>query len=117
MGIKLTKKRQQILQVLKKHKGILSADDVHKKIPEIDLVTIYRNLDLLSKEGLISRIDLGKNKAQYEYQEKPHYHAICEKCQKVVHFSASDEKIRKLLKINDFQIEKIDVTVRGVCRH
>lgn len=115
MPIKLTAKRHKILEVLKQHHGTLSASDINNKLPEIDLVTIYRNLDLFVKEKMIKKINLGTEEAQYEYQHEPHHHAVCTDCNKVHHFTASDEKIKKLLEIENFKVDEIEVTVRGVC--
>ncbi|MCD5381304.1 MAG: transcriptional repressor [Candidatus Pacebacteria bacterium] len=117
MTIKLTKKRQQILDVLKRHHGTLSAGDIYSKLPSIDLVTIYRNLDLFVSEKLIKEVHLGTDEAQFEYRTEPHHHAVCIECEKVIHFTAPDAKIRKLLGLEDFQVDEIEVTVRGICNH
>ena len=115
MTIRLTKKRLGILKVLKQHHGTLSAQEIHKKIPHIDLVTVYRNLELFTQEKLIAEVHLGGNEMQYEYQKEPHHHAVCDSCHKVIHFKAPDKKIKKLLGLDDFVIEEIKVTVRGKC--
>ncbi len=117
MSIKLTEKRKKILSVLKKSHSTLSASGIHTRIPDIDLVTIYRNLDLFTKEKLIKQIHLGTEEAQYEYQKEAHHHAVCTNCEKIIHFTAPDEKIRKLLKLEDFDVDEIEVTVRGICKH
>lgn len=117
MTIKLTKKRTQILDVLKHNHGALSAKAVHNKLPEIDLVTIYRNLDLFAKEKLISKLRLSGTEAEYEYQDEPHHHAVCTECERIIHFTAPDKKIKQLLKIEDFDVDEIEVTVRGHCHH
>lgn len=114
--MKLTKKRQLILDVLKGHHTALSANDIHKKIPQIDLVTIYRNVDLFTKEKLIKQIHLGAGESQYEYQHEPHHHAVCTDCEKIIHFTAPDAKIKKLLGLEDFEVDEIEVTVRGICK-
>ena len=115
--MKLTKKRQQILDVLKKHHGTHSAADIHKKLPGVDLVTIYRNLELFTKEKVVKQFHLDSKEAVYEYQEEPHHHAICSDCHKVIHFKAPDDKIKKLLGIEDFDVDELEVTVRGTCKH
>ena len=95
----------------------MTAKDVHQKLPDIDLVTIYRNLDLFVKEKLIKQVHLGTDEMQYEYQREPHHHAVCTDCNRVIHFKAPDEKIKKLLGVEGFQVEELEVTVRGVCKH
>lgn len=116
MPLKLTKKRAQILSVLQGHKGALSASDIHAKLPSIDLVTIYRNLEVFSKEKLIKRVALSDTEAQYEYQAEPHHHAICIDCEKIIHFKAPDQKIIKLLGLEGFEVDELEVTVKGKCR-
>jgi len=117
MSIKLTEKRNKILTVLKKANGTLSAAEIHKQTPEIDLVTIYRNLDLFNKEKLIKQVYLGTEEAQYEYQKEPHHHAVCSDCEKIIHFTAPNEKIKKLLDLENFEVDEIEVIVRGICNH
>lgn len=117
MSIKLTEKRKDILAVLEKTRGTLTAAEIHKKLPDIDLATIYRNLDLFVKEKLIREIHFNKKEAQYEYQNESHHHAVCNECEKIIHFKAPDKKIMKLLGLDDFDVDEIEVTVRGTCRN
>tara|TARA_B100000508_G_scaffold77777_1_gene60453 strand:- start:808 stop:1242 length:435 start_codon:yes stop_codon:yes gene_type:complete len=115
MAIKITKKRQQILDVLKQYNDTLSAADIHNKLPDIDLVTIYRNLELFTKEKLVKQFHLDSKEAIYEYQHEPHHHAICNDCHKVIHFMAPDDRIKKLLGIKEFYVDEVEVIVRGNC--
>jgi Fur family transcriptional regulator, ferric uptake regulator len=117
MTIRLTPKRTQILEVLTKKHGSVSAAEIHAALPDIDLVTIYRNLDLFVREKIIKQVNLGGGEAQYEYQEEPHHHAICTTCERVIHFTAPDARIKKLLNLEGFEIEELEVTVRGTCHH
>jgi len=117
INMKLTKKRQQILDTLKGSHSTLSAADIHAQLPDIDLATIYRNLELFTNERLIKQLRLGGGEALYEYQPEPHHHALCTECERVIHFTAPDDKIKKLLQLEDFDVDEIEVTVRGICDH
>jgi Fe2+ or Zn2+ uptake regulation protein len=117
MTLRLTKKRQAILEVLKTSKEALSAAEVHAALPDIDLATVYRNLEYFTAEKLIKKLQLGSQEARFEYQHEPHHHAVCTECERVIHFTAPDEKIKKLLGIDEFQVDELEVTVRGVCNH
>jgi Fe2+ or Zn2+ uptake regulation protein len=117
MNRRHSKKREQILEVLKKEHGALSASDIHLKLPSLDLTTIYRNLDVFVADGEVRRLLLNGKEALYEYQKNHHHHAVCTECEKVIHFTAPDEKIKKLLGITDFKVDELEVTVRGVCNH
>jgi len=115
--MRLTKHRQVIIDTLKKSHGTLSAQDIHKLLPKIDIVTIYRNLDLFVADGIIKKLHLEGNEAKYEYQAHPHHHAICSDCDRIIHFNAAEEKLRQVLNIPDFDITSIDLIVRGNCHH
>jgi len=112
-----SKKREQILEAVQNAKAALSAGAIHDLLPEIDQVTIYRNLDLFVTEGMVKKLHFGGTETLYEYQRHPHHHAVCTDCDKVIHFTAPDEKIKKLLGLDDFQVKELEVTVRGICNH
>ena len=116
MNRRYSKKREEILTVLKAEHGALSAADIHTKLPTIDLTTIYRNLERFVADGEVKKLMLNDREAQYEYQTKPHHHAVCTECERVIHFTAPDEKIKKLLGVKDFQVDELEVTVRGICK-
>lgn len=111
----MTQKRTLLLNALKGGEP-LSASQLAQKLPKIDLVTIYRNLELFVQAGIVKRLQF-EDEALYEYQEKPHHHALCENCHKMIHFSVSEEKLRKLIDIANFSVTSIDITVKGVCIH
>jgi Fur family peroxide stress response transcriptional regulator len=117
MSTRFSKKRQAILEVLKHNREALSAAEVHELLPAIDLATIYRNLEYFTAEKVIKKLQLGSQEARFEYQHEPHHHAICTECARVIHFTAPDEKIKQLLGIDDFAVDEVEVTVRGICNH
>jgi len=117
MDIKLTPKRKKILAVLQATHGALSASDIHQKLSDVDLVTIYRNLDLFVKAKLIKPVHLGGGESLYEFQHQPHHHALCTDCNTVIHFTAPDEKIKKLLGLKNFEVSELELTVKGTCKH
>jgi Fe2+ or Zn2+ uptake regulation protein len=113
MKTRLTKKRQAILDTLKEHKAALSASEVHRLVPDMNLATVYRNLEYFTKERVIKKLQLRTQEARFEYQHEPHHHAVCGQCEKVIHFTAPDKEIIKLLGLEDFDIEELEITVRG----
>jgi len=117
MKIVMTKKRTSILSVLKNASGALSAKDIHAQLPEIDLTTVYRTLDIFVREGIVQKVHLDTDEALYEHQTAPHHHAVCSRCEKILHFTAPDKKIVQLLGLTGFDIESMEVTVRGKCKN
>lgn len=112
-----SEKREQILETLRRTHSALSAAALHKKLPRIDLTTIYRNLEMFVQDGIVKKLNLNSEEAMYEYAEEAHHHAVCTDCDRVIHFSAPEEKIKDLLDLKDFNIDAIEITVRGTCRH
>jgi len=117
MALRLTKKRSAILDALKSKREALSAAEVHELVPDLDLATVYRNLEYFTTEKVIKKLQLGTQEARFEFQHTPHHHAVCTKCERVIHFTAPDAKIKKLLGVEDFQVQELEVTVRGICNH
>jgi len=68
-GFKLTTTRKVILETLLENPGKLSAEELfflsHNKYPKIGQATVYRNLKLLEKEGLLVKKGYEGNKAKY----------------------------------------------------
>jgi Fe2+ or Zn2+ uptake regulation protein len=113
--MRTTKHRQEILKVLKGAHSALSAADLHISLPHINLVTIYRNLEIFSKDRTIKKLHLYGQEAQYELQSEPHHHAICNECDEVIHFTTKDKKLIKEFALPGFTIQELDVTLRGTC--
>ena len=117
MSTRHSKKRQEILDTVQAEHGAISASDLHTKLPHLDLTTIYRNLDKFVNEGVVKKLHLTGKEALFEYQHEPHHHAICTDCDAVLHFTAKDEALKRALNLPDFEIDEIEVTVRGRHRH
>lgn len=82
--LRMTPQRQVILEELRKAPRHPTADELYekvkKKVPRISLGTVYRNLDILSSQGLIRRIETGGNQKRFDGSPDPHYHVRCIRC-------------------------------------
>ncbi len=115
MSLRLTKSRREILLTLENNSGALTAALIHSQLPHLNIVTIYRNLEYFVAAGLIKKLHLGETEAYFELQETPHHHALCSKCNRVIHFSLDDKVLLKHFKFSDFSITDLEITVRGHC--
>lgn len=113
--MRITKHRQEILDVLDHSENDLSASAIHASLPHINLATIYRNLESFVEAGTITKLNFGDNEATYEIQHEPHHHAICSKCNKVIHFTVNDETLKEEFSLPHFSISNVEVTLRGTC--
>ncbi|NLW07710.1 MAG: transcriptional repressor [Clostridia bacterium] len=87
-GYKLTRQRKAILNVLTGNGQHLTAEEVHQQVqsqcPAVNLVTVYRNLNLMAELGVIGRVDFGDGRARFEARAEHHHHLLCLKCGRVV---------------------------------
>ncbi len=85
--IKITIKRAAIIEELKNRDDHPTADDLYfalkKDFPSLSIATVYRNLKILSKFGMIDEIQ-SKNKIHFDGNTKLHYHLKCIKCEKII---------------------------------
>ena len=76
-----SRQRESLLSVLRSTKSHPTANEIYemmrKENPKISLGTVYRNLALLSEQGVILRIDTEHDSVHQ------HYHFVCNKCGKV----------------------------------
>jgi Fur family peroxide stress response transcriptional regulator len=85
---RMTKQKRVILEVLKNTKSHPTADWVYdkvkKKIPNISLGTIYRNLNILKNQGEILELCYGKGFSRFDGNATHHYHFTCDYCGKIL---------------------------------
>ncbi|MGC8602664.1 MAG: Fur family transcriptional regulator [Desulfomonilaceae bacterium] len=84
---RMTKQRQIIIEELKKVTSHPTADQlyeiVRKKLPKISLSTVYRNLETLSAEGTILKMDAAGTQKRFDATVENHYHIRCSRCGRV----------------------------------
>lgn len=85
--MRMTRQRQVILEVLKRSKDHPTADDVYdrvrKVLPKISLGTVYRNLENLTADGVIDRIENAGGQNRFDPTTTPHNHFRCVQCGRV----------------------------------
>ena len=82
-----TLQRQVILEELRKLTSHPTAAGLYRivvrRLPKISLGTVYRNLDLLTKTGVIQKLEFGSEEARFDGNSTPHHHIRCVKCGRV----------------------------------
>ncbi len=126
-GIRLTRQRQLLLDLLEKSGRHLDADNLYKLANELDpklnRVTVYRTLKLLKEGGLIDELDLMHFEGDQHYYEtrskQEHAHIICLRCGKVEEFFGDPlQKLRRQVEAHfGFQILIARTEIGGYCAH
>ena len=82
--IKISKRQEQILEILKNCDDELSGQELHRELiigeKEMGLTTVYRNLQILMKTGLIRSRHLPTGEVLYTPVERDIHHLTCVQC-------------------------------------
>ena len=82
--IKISKRQEQILEILKNCEDELSGQELHRELiigeKEMGLTTVYRNLQVLMKTGLIRSRHLPTGEVLYTPVERDIHHLTCVQC-------------------------------------
>ena len=123
--IRMTPQRSTILEVLKSLRTHPTADQVYeivkKRLPKISIGTVYRNLDMLSRLGLIKKINVGTPQMRFDGRIEEHYHVVCMRCGRVEDVEIDDDfnPFRELHKAlsqrTGFEIKGLEINMVGIC--
>ncbi|MBD3270294.1 hypothetical protein GF376_02105 [Candidatus Peregrinibacteria bacterium] len=97
-------------------KGILTAAEISKLLPELDRATVYRNINKMVKDRKISKISTKGLAKSYELSKHQHMHLICDDCGEIYHLEPSKVILKEIQKIKrDFDTRDLELVVRGKC--
>lgn len=117
------RKRNAIMECLKATDLHPSAETVHEMLqaehPDISLATVYRNLALFKKQGLIQSIGTVNGIERFDANTDPHVHFICTGCDAVLDFPQVEVPQSlggKAEKDTGCRIEGCQLTFTGLCK-
>jgi len=122
-GFRLTPQREVILEVLHHLPGCTTAEEIYQRVREqdsgIDLVTVYRTLELLTEIEFVKCVETGRKERLWQFTgaEHPHPHLYCRSCGALVGF---DEQVlaglsQYLLETYGFEAALGQLTIPGLC--
>ena len=122
---RMTQQRQIILVEVRRRHTHPTADElyeiVRKKIPRISMGTVYRNLDILSKIGLIKKIDPSYPQMRFDGNTHDHAHIVCMACGRIEDAQVStpsyslDNFMESLSNLTDFKVFGHNLKFLGLC--
>jgi Fur family ferric uptake transcriptional regulator len=120
-GYRLTPQRNLIWEVLRDAGRHMTAEEVaaevRRTLPDVNLSTVYRTLELLVGLDLVVETRLEGSASYYEVSPEPtHHHFVCTCCGAVGHFG--DDllaPVRDQLGRRGFTVGHIQVTAFGRC--
>jgi Fur family transcriptional regulator, ferric uptake regulator len=116
-GLRMTMPRRLILDAVRSL-GHATPEQVAATVPEVDVTTVYRTLELLESLGLIKHAHLGHGAPSYRPAEDEHVHVVCHHCGAVRDATPAiaDELVRRLREQQGFEVDVAHFTVFGRCR-
>lgn len=124
-GMKKTRQREAVFQILINAKEPLSAHEIYRRMDKEQISdhyaisTVYRALTVFEEKGLVVKSTLmGEDTAVYAWNHGAHRHyAICLKCHKLVPLqSCPFEHMDMHTNDEDFQITGHKIELYGYCK-
>jgi Fur family ferric uptake transcriptional regulator len=122
-GLKLTRSRMAVLEVLATTSEHLKVAEVHRRARQIDgrvgLASVYRTMDLLARLHLVKHVHVEHRHRHYARIREDHgHHLVCSGCGLVVEFSDCrlEHLSRSLARRTKFRIEGHCMEFFGQCQ-
>lgn len=119
-----TKQKELILNIIKKQKKEFTVKDIYNEVKnKTGLTTVYRLIDKLVEEGIVTK-NIGKdNKTKYIYLEKceeeNHFYLKCKNCKTMKHVDCDciKELLNHILINHKFTADKKNIIINGICEN
>jgi Fur family peroxide stress response transcriptional regulator len=86
--------------------------------PELSLGTVYRNLNILAEDGLVTTVVRVDGHERYDADVTPHAHFVCRECNRVLDLNMPEvmgEMSQKLDEDYGLAVESCSVNFTGLC--
>ncbi|MBT8224928.1 MAG: transcriptional repressor [Dactylosporangium sp.] len=121
-GLRVTRPRLAVLQVLAEHRGHLDVDEiatlVRGKLNSVSTQAVYDVLSALSRVGLARRIEPAGSPARFEIRAGDnHHHVVCRACGTIADVDCAVGRAPCLepRPTHGFVIDEAEVTFWGLC--
>lgn len=115
-GLRMTSQREQVLAAVRELNHA-TPEQISDAVPDVDLTTVYRTLELLEELGIIRHAHLDHGAPAYRPVEDEHIHVVCHTCKSVI--DAPPDLVTalesRLLDEQGFVLDRSHFTVFGRC--
>lgn len=116
-----TLQRKIILDELRHDRAHATAAELYQivrhSVPRLSLGTVYRNLDILQREGLVKKLESAGRKTRFDAALENHHHLRCLKCGRI-----EDVDVPVAVKIDGnmvfasgWEVSEPQVEFHGIC--
>ena len=121
-GMAATHQRKVMFEAVVSAPGHYSPEEIYavvkRRIPSVSLATIYNNLRLFVKKGLLREVSPHASTLLVEGNLEPHHHLVCTRCKAVQDIEGDFINYKKLSRQapRGFDLTQPLVEVFGLCR-
>ncbi len=120
--VRQTKQRAAVIRVLQHSRTHPDAAQVHaevrEQLPSVSLGTVYRTLDALVRDGILTTIERTGQATRYDYKrpDEPHHHAVCRVCGAIFDVQAAAVPALPAAALPaGFQVTDVHLEFMGLC--
>ena len=120
-NMRQTTQRQVILEELSNVTSHPTANEIYhmvrKRLPNIGLGTVYRNLELMASNGIILKLEVGGHQKRFDATTTAHQHIRCVSCDKVddINLTLRENINQEASAATDFQVLGHHIEFSGLC--
>ena len=122
-GFKMTKVRQELVDILSSVKQPISVTELinwlDKRGLKANKSTVYRELDFLKLQKVLTEIQFNEDKKRYEIASSHHHHLICLRCDRIEDVGVEgdlDHYEADITKSKNFQVLNHSLEFFGMCQ-
>ncbi len=112
-GLRFTAQREAIWKEILSNDGHRDADEIfinlRKRGVSVSRATVYRTIDVLAKNNMVRKLDMGfgSSKIEHKLNTKHHDHIICIECGKIEEFMVNEIENLQDTVANEYQFKLI----------
>ncbi|MBC8236931.1 MAG: transcriptional repressor [Helicobacteraceae bacterium] len=115
----VTPQRVEIVNLLSTNRHI-NVDELyallHSSFPSISLATVYKNLNTMLANKILSEVQIPNKKNLYELAKEEHSHVVCTECDAILELVVNLEEIYKEAhQKSDYSLESSRLVFTGKC--
>lgn len=118
-NLKVTPQRLGILSLMytKGHVDVdVLFDEIKEQFSSISLATLYKNINAMLKNRLISEVKVPYMKPKYEIRKAPHVHLLCQKCNEFLDIKLDiDTMMSEASKKSHYKLLDTNIVLCGLC--
>lgn len=118
---KRSRQREEILKILRNTDTHPTAswiyDELKKEFNNLSMGTVYRNVNILIDQNLVTKIESGSSFDRFDGKVSPHYHFICRECDSIhdLPMAVMEEINEQADSITGHDIKEHRINFYGLC--